>query len=161
VAAGTYPVTLLTAAPAGGGPGDVAAAMVRFAPGDPVRWEMAVVEGQDPATLEPGAIFGYSVDSGTGAFTSAEARAALDDADAFEAYMTSVLAALEPSGDVAVLSADIPIDPGSGANAIVFPSGLGDGYFASYFGVDAAGTPIVLLTDFALIDVPSEAHPGS
>lgn len=46
----------------------VACALLRCGAGDAVRWEMAVVPGQDPATLEPGQLFAYGVDAGTGCF---------------------------------------------------------------------------------------------
>jgi hypothetical protein len=35
---------------------------------------------------------------------------------------------------------------------IVFSSGWGDGSYPSYFGLDAEGTPLVLMTDFQILD---------
>ena len=51
---GRHPVLLLSSARDPELVGDVAAAMIRVAPGDPVSWELAVVPGQDPTTLQPG-----------------------------------------------------------------------------------------------------------
>ena len=76
---GRHPVLLLSSARDPDLVGDVAAAMIRVAPGDPVSWELAVVPGQDVTTLQPGEFFGYPVDSGTGAFASAEAVESLLD----------------------------------------------------------------------------------
>ena len=66
VAAGRYPVSLLSATVDEGVGSDVAAAMLRLAPGEPVSWDMALVAGQDITRLEPGSIFGYGVDFGDG-----------------------------------------------------------------------------------------------
>ena len=51
----------------------IAAAMIRVALGDPVRWEPALTPGQNPAGAGADQFYGYGVDSGIGCFTSAEA----------------------------------------------------------------------------------------
>src|SRR5689334_8967599 len=46
----------------------VAFATVRFRQISPAKWEMMATGANDPTKLEPGHIFGYGVDSGTGCF---------------------------------------------------------------------------------------------
>jgi hypothetical protein len=151
---GRHPVILLSSARDPDLVGDVAAAMIRVAPGDPVRWEMAVVPGQDPTTLEPGEFFGYPVDSGTGAFASAEAVDLLMREGAGEDYGDEISDGLFPSEGVYNQSIDVTVDPASGANVIGFVSGFGDGAYPSWFGLGADGEPLVLLTDFGILDAP-------
>src|SRR5678816_4609998 len=64
VPVGSYPVLLTVATREKNGDQRVAFARVELAPGQPVRWEMATAEGQDPATLAADEFFGYPVDSG-------------------------------------------------------------------------------------------------
>ncbi|MET1232489.1 MAG: DUF4241 domain-containing protein [Candidatus Limnocylindrales bacterium] len=153
--AGRHPVLLLSSARDPDLVGDVAAAMIRVAPGDPVSWELAVVPGQEVTTLQPDEFFGYPVDSGTGAFASAEAVERLATGDGGEAYAHLVSDGLYPSDGVYNMSVDITVDPASGTNVIGFPSGFGDGGYPSWFGLDADGEPLVLLTDFGILDATS------
>jgi hypothetical protein len=150
---GRHPVTLLQIERAGaaelGDYREVAAAMIRVADGAPVSWELALVAGQDPSALGPDEFFGYAVDSGTGCFASAEAARA---ASRSETYGDEVLARLFPAENEYHNVADIVVDPATGANVIGFPSGYGDGAYPSYFGLDRAGEPLVLLTDFRILD---------
>jgi hypothetical protein len=153
--AGRHPVFLLSSARDPDLAGDVAAAMIRAAPGDPVSWELALVAGQDPTTLQPGEFFGYGVDSGTGCFASPEAVEALTLGDDFDEYGDRVHEAMFPSDIVAdwKSSVDITVDPATGTNVIGFSSGFGDGAYPSWFGLDANGRPLVLLTDFGILEV--------
>ena len=110
--------------------------------------------GQDPATLKPGEFFGYGVDSGTGCFASTEAVEVLLQGD-FDEYGDKVHKGMFPSDDVAdwKSSVDVTVDPATGTNVIGFSSGFGDGAYPSWFGLDANGEPLVLLTDFGILDV--------
>jgi hypothetical protein len=150
---GSHPVTLLQLEREGvaelGDYREVAAAMIRVAPGNPVSWELALVAGQDPSTLGPDEFFGYGVDSGTGCFASAEAAGAASHSGT---YGDEVLARLHPAEDESHNVANIVVDPATGANVIAFPSGFGDGAYPSYFGLDRAGEPLVLLTNFGILD---------
>lgn len=58
----------------------VAFAMIRFADRPAAEWQMAVLEGQDVATLKEGYIFGYPVDSGTGCFCDPAAQKLINEA---------------------------------------------------------------------------------
>ena len=151
---GRHPVLLLSSARDPDLVGDVAAAMIRVAPGDPVSWELAIVPGQDVTNLKPGEFFGYPVDSGTGAFASVEAVEMLRS-DGGEAYGDRVIDGLSPSEGVYKQSVDVTVDAASGANVIGFVSGFGDGAYPSWFGLDADGEPLVLLTDFGILDASS------
>ncbi len=67
---GTFPVRLAVGFHPAGTVKDnrVAFARVDFSSAPVVRWSQALIEGQDPATLKPGEMFGYPVDAGTGSF---------------------------------------------------------------------------------------------
>jgi hypothetical protein len=148
---GRHPVSVLRVDFAGGDR-RVAAAMVRVASEEPVRWELALVEGQDPSVLGPGEFFGYSVDAGTGSFTSPEATARLKDPATYETYSQALLAGMNPGGGVFPGSFTVEVDLGSGANVVAFSSGFGDGAYASYVGLDRQGRPAVVVTDFGVLD---------
>jgi uncharacterized protein DUF4241 len=150
---GMHPVFVLHAtAPTFGD--RIAAAMIRVGSGVPVRWEPALTPGQDPSRLESDGFFGYGVDSGTGCFASAEALAELmrHGSPAAETYADRVQAAMFPSKIDIRPTADIPVGDGTGLNVVAFSSGWGDGGYPSYFGLDAAGKPLVLLTNFGILD---------
>ena len=155
VGPGTYPVSLLTAEFPGSGDHRVAAAILRVADGEPVAWEMALVEGQDLSQLGPDEIFGYGVDSGSGAFTSPEAVAILADETAYQAYSDTAFATMFPDDQTIVDSAVVEVDGPTGANVVTFSSGFGDGAYATYVGLDAAGEPLVFVTDFGVLDATS------
>lgn len=151
VAPGDYPVTLYQAQ------GRVALAELRFADGTPEHWELALVPGQDITTLKAGEIFGYPVDAGLGCFMDPAARAAMARREAQEQkrsrynnYYDDVLAGeLKDSNLNWVMHRPLPDDP---ARVAVFSSGWGDGVYASYWGLDAAGQPLRLVTDFGIIE---------
>ncbi len=137
---GRYPVELILQSSRG----DVRVALsrVRVAEGRPTRWELAVQQGQDPRTLAPGERFGYGVDAGIGCFA---------DPAGLSAYLElrDRLAVLEdqgPTWSVGVFEQD-------GGSAVLFSSGYGDGFYSSWWGVDDAGEPLVLVTDFGVLDV--------
>jgi hypothetical protein len=153
VPAGAFPVRLAVANfPSGGF--RVAFARVDFKQTPVARWSMATVEGQDVATLKKDEIFGYGVDAGTGSFfdpVAGKAAAALlkADEDAWEAWQTEG----ESNGPKVVGPYFFLLDQPLGeANAIMFGSGWGDGFYASWFGYDAEGNLAALVTDFQTIE---------
>lgn len=149
---GDFPVRL---ALVDGGVDDsrVALARVDFSPAPVVRWEMAVTEGQDIATLKEGEHFGYPVDAGTGSFVDPETAAVASRrmaADEGIAQRWIDLGVKGGSGKGAPsFYANIDIGPG---NIVMFQSGWGDGLYASWFGYDAQGRIAALLTDFNVVD---------
>ena len=152
VAPGDYPITLYLAQDR------VALAELRFADGAPERWDLALVPGQDVATLKAGEIFGYPVDAGLGCFMDPAARAAMERREAREQrrtprysnYFDNVLAdELEGANRNWVMHRPLPDAP---ARVAVFSSGWGDGVYASYWGLDAGGRALRLVTDFGVIE---------
>jgi hypothetical protein len=149
LAPGVHPVLLLRA-DFGDGTRSVAAAMVRAGSGDPVRWELALVPGQDAALLGPDQVFGYGTDSGTGSFTSAEAAASLTRARA-EGFTKRLLDALGTTAETYRDTADVAVE-GSGLNVVAFSSGWGDGAYPSWVGVSPDGTAVELLTSCEILE---------
>lgn len=128
----------------------VAAAMVRFGDERPARWEMALLAEQELAELDEGEVFGYGVDSGTGCFMDEEAaRGLLRKMDEEEDYYEEVIDELDKTYVHTWSWASMEMSD-SGANLVAFSTGVGDGLYASYFGLDAEGRPVSLVTDFSL-----------
>lgn len=133
----------------------VAFARVDFSSEPVVHWTMARVASQNFSDLkDDDQIFGYGVDSGTGAFFDATASAAakaMTDAnpDVWNDWQTEGEAngpkIIGPHAFVLML-------PMGDVNVAMFHSGWGDGFYASYFGYDASGNVAALLTDFTTID---------
>jgi hypothetical protein len=153
VAPGRYPVVLYRAQ------GRTALAMLRFASGAPVRWELATVAGQDVATLKDDEIFGYPVDAGTGCFMDKAAYPLMLEREKREIatgaanfnYYDDVLAKDYPGERDGEFVLHVPL-PESPLNVAVFSSGWGDGFYASFWGLDASGEPLVLMTDFGVLE---------
>jgi hypothetical protein len=170
---GSYPVLLSILSHSGPhGPVEtVACASVRFRDLPIERWEMALRPEWDVATLQPGQFFGYGVDGGRGCFVDALAVARLAPAQRQFAKALSGFSPLSLADFLAAIptalkplyygSADDPplpgqarvatLDPDSGVNVVSFTSGMGDGVYASYFGLAADGSAVCLVTDFGLL----------
>ncbi|RFB87817.1 hypothetical protein B5K08_21250 [Rhizobium leguminosarum bv. trifolii] len=153
VAPGDYPVTLYKAF------GRIAAAGMRFAEGKPDHWELAVLPGQDVATLKDGEVFGYPVDAGLGCYMDAdtldligerEAQAQAQKPDADINYYDDVLAAdLDANKGAYALHRPVA---GKRGNVAAFWSGWGDGFYPVFWGLDKDGRALVLLTDFSVVE---------
>ncbi|RYH12673.1 MAG: DUF4241 domain-containing protein [Alphaproteobacteria bacterium] len=158
---GRYPVTLYQFE------SRTAAAVMRFAPGHVFRWQLAMIEGQDVKTLKPGEFFGYGVDTGLGSYMDKATAALIDERDkavqaekgaSYISYYDDVLFdELGPNGDVPILHQPVASKPG---NVAIFSSGWGDGFYPVYWGLDAEGRPIVLLTDFQILPAASNEGTG-
>jgi hypothetical protein len=158
----------------------VACATIRFRAEEARSWEMALRPGQDPATLPFDNFFGYGVDGGRGGFLDADVAAALAaERELFSRNLlqgnrdkrpvTGIEQIVEMYGpffrrlwdtrwrDMGLGGRDFPpcLDlvavAETGANVVEFSSGWGDGCYASYWGLDAAGEPVSLATDFGLL----------
>ena len=152
VPAGDYPVRLAVVE---GGIDDrrVAFARLAISSAPVVRWEMALVAGQDAAALKADEIFGYPVDAGTGSFLDTATAAAawprmMADEDIAQGWITQGDKLSAGRGTPTFLL-DVDMGPG---NIIMFTSGWGDGLYASWFGYDAQGRVAALVTDFAVVD---------
>jgi hypothetical protein len=147
--AGTFPVAL-SVAHFEDGDRRVAGALVRFGPRAPASWEPALRPGESPDELDEGEIFGYPVDSGTGCFMDAEtARLVLSIPD-FDDFFDALSDELEETYENTWSWANVEV--AAGHNVVAFSTGVGDGMYASYFGLDAAGEVVCLVTDFSLFE---------
>lgn len=145
---GRYPVSLLEAQ------GRVSLAVLRFGPGKPARWELATIAGEDVAALEGDEVYGYSVDAGLGSFMDKTAMVLMseqqDKLDANQNYYDDVVAAeFAPNQDRFVMHRPVAGNP---LNIAMFSSGWGDGSYPSFWGLDAAGEPVLLMTDFDVLE---------
>jgi hypothetical protein len=148
---GAYPVRLAIAHYPGDGDQRVAAAWLAFSEQPVVGWEPAQLEGLPPR--RPGEPAAYAVDSATGSFLSQEGAAELArqlDDTLVEAVTEQMEVNYVPTWNWAMVRVDDELQ------VAVFSTGLGDGTYPSYWGLDAAGVPAVLLTDFGLLDPPEE-----
>jgi len=178
---GTYPITL------GMLGRDVAHARIDFRPEAVAVWKPGVCVGEDePSDLRKA--LGYPVDAGVGCFVDTATREAIvaerqkwddevyarvrregvDTSDAL-AWHTAVsrissekpdlLALLEAAGLRAKRFASYKADTVEG-NVVVFSSGEGDGSYPSFWGLNADGEPVCLITDFGLLSVDPDDDDG-
>lgn len=153
VPSGDYPVTLYEAF------GRIAAASMRFAEGKPVRWELALIPGQDINSLKGDEFFGYPVDAGLGCYMDADTYALIQEREKrVQAeksstdinYYDDVLAPeLEANKDKYAMHRPIS---GKRGNVAIFWSGWGDGFYPVFWGLDAGGRPLILFTDFGVTE---------
>lgn len=159
----------------------VACAKLRFNARDVVRWEMAVVSGQDVSTLNPGEYFCYGVDAGTGCFVDMDVvewvfeQAGVRDLETWRGLPGSMADRPTERGTLVDVVhnyfetevnarlyatwtsssppqyAEVTLNEVTGGNLVLFSSGWGDGCYASYFGYAADGSLACLVTDFAVL----------
>lgn len=129
-------------------------ARIKFSDNQTVRWELALQNGQDMAQLGADEIYGYGVDSGTGCFMDIEGKHELDlflnptDPNEYAKNLDVISKELERAGRPTWGHA---IWERNGKNVVVFSSGVGDGFYATYVGYDAKNQICRLVTDFDLI----------
>ena len=128
----------------------VAFARVRFSNELPVRWELAVREGENVEKPNKNSNFGYPVESGTGCFMDISAQSAYKmavkkDDNYWEQIEDEMAERDEKACGAMIWSLDE-------ANMAVFPSGYGDGKYSSYVGYDEEGKICRLVTDFLVMD---------
>lgn len=151
VPAGTFPV-VLSVAHFEDDDRRVAGAMLRFAEGAPASWEPALRPGEEPSALAEGEVFGYPVDSGTGCFMDAEtARLVLSGVDE-EDFADALVGEMEKTYEDTWSWANVALDAEAGHNVVAFSAGVGEGLYASYFGLDEGGRVVCLVTDFSLFE---------
>lgn len=148
---GAYPLTLYRAR------GRNALAELRFKSGAVERWELALVPGEDGSLLKDDEFFGYGVDAGIGSFMDIAARAAMlarEDREkgkrGYSNYYDDVIhAEMQATGGEHLMHKPRPDDP---AIVAMFRSGWGDGMYPSFWGLDAEGRPVLLVTDFQVLE---------
>ncbi|MDI1444023.1 DUF4241 domain-containing protein [Polyangium sp. 6x1] len=124
------------------------------------HFELATLAGQNAATLGELRFFGYPVDAGLGCFADEVALRHLRDADAarqkaqgpsYGSYYDVVSPELRANGGRWV---DHRPHGSTGENVMMFRSGDGDGTYATYFGIDAAGEVACVVTSFNVFAEP-------
>jgi len=130
----------------------VAYAMLKFNDEKPARWEMALLPNQDLASLKKDEVFCYGVDSATGCFMDAGAAQVLVANMDSDVYFEMIAEEMDKTYVDTWSWANITLDTSTGANIICFSTGLGDGVYASYFGLDDEGRALCLVTDFGIFD---------
>lgn len=130
----------------------VAAAMVRFTESAPASWVLALRPDEELSLLDEGEVFGYPADSGTGCFMDAEtARLVLSNVDE-EEFADALIGEMDQTYEDTWSWANVALDAEAGHNLVAFSTGVGDGLYASYFGLDEAGRVVCLVTDFSLFE---------
>ncbi|MER8645864.1 DUF4241 domain-containing protein [Mesorhizobium sp. C277A] len=133
---GCYPVTLLEAQ------GRVAAAVLRFGTGLPVRWELAAFV-RDVGTSSWKS--GFIVDDNVASFMDKSVLTLMSEQEELDSYLADVACSFDK------FRMDNPVD-GNPLNIAMFDTGFGDGNYYSFWGLDAAGEPLVLMTDFEVLE---------
>jgi Protein of unknown function (DUF4241) len=112
------------------------------------KWEFALQEGQSQLPMGLKKRHGYSVDGGVGIFID-EAAAKVLDRKVVNDMDGAVFAALDKNyrNDW-----KYTLYPFGEQNLAAFSTGIGDGYYSTYIGFDAAGNPCRVLTDLGIIE---------
>ena len=110
-----------------------------------VRWDCALTGIQQPMSICDTNIYCYAVDSGTGLFIDSVAASVF--ARNFDNEYEKVFVNKAEQNDYKGFVHDF-----SGHNLATFPSGYGDGCYASFVGYDKEGNICQLLTDFGLVN---------
>jgi hypothetical protein len=114
-----------------------------------VSWTMAVLPGQDVASLGVDDYFGYGVDAGTATLADRVAIEALNEWDYDQVEATFIPAQIPDDPIEAVIAAEV--DAPTAANVYVVGSGWGDGSYATYVGRTADGDISSFVTDFRVV----------
>ncbi|MEU8814858.1 DUF4241 domain-containing protein [Actinoplanes sp. NPDC048796] len=112
-----------------------------------VRWEMALIPGQDTADLPDDGFFGYKVEAGAGALADEVAVRALRDWTYDDYERVFIADELPPPPSALGGVTDQP----TGANVISVSTGWGDGVYPTYVGLAAGGEITSFVTDFLVL----------
>ena len=158
VPVGAYPVALAIARMENGDE-RIAYARLSFGDGAVRAWRMALLDGQSTAALGADEFFGYGVDAGTGCFMDRDAAERLARRfDEDEAASEALIEAMEANCRSTRSWATYRPSETHAANVVCFSSGWGDGSYPSFFGLDEAGRPVALVTDFCVVGAPAAAE---
>jgi len=122
----------------------VAYSKVLFSDSCVVKWEYALLPGQEPISLKDSTFYCYGVDAGTGIFIDSVANdiASNFDHKTWEHVFITMAEKNKYRGHTYEFSEH---------NLATFSTGYGDGCYATYIGYDINGNICQLLTDFGLI----------
>jgi hypothetical protein len=143
-----YPVQLVLARLPNGDE-RVAFVQLKFGNRDAVRWENAAIDGDD-ADRDDDELAGFEVESGVACLFDADAvagwRAALvGDAS----HMQALERVLRENRRPVWTWARVRMAAGSG---VLITAGMGEGFYAAYWGFDRAGQIVSLVLDFDLLE---------
>ncbi|MFL6114784.1 MAG: DUF4241 domain-containing protein [Catenulispora sp.] len=135
---GVYPVETALVRTAGRERETVAAARLRISPAPTATWELALRPDQDERLLGASEYYGFTVDSGTGAFLDAAATAAL--------------ATYQDADDAEQAEATIRAAAGTGdSELLTYQSGRGDGSYPVWIGRAGDGAVTCFVADMRLL----------
>ncbi|MBN9222825.1 MAG: DUF4241 domain-containing protein [Mesorhizobium sp.] len=135
---GRYPVTMLEAQ------GHVAVAILRFGHGSPMHWELATFASDRPPVYKS-EFFEFIVDDAVASFMDKSVLTLMSDTEELDDYLADVVYSLDRFG------MDNPIE-GNPVNVAMCHTGYGDGAYRSFWGLDASGEPLLLMTDFEVLE---------
>jgi hypothetical protein len=146
--------------------GDYAYVALQFSKAKVKTWKLALCEGQNEAELTGDEIFGYGVDAGLGCFMSLNAQEALlahmeelEEDEDYVSYYDNVVDPLLYGPEAQNANhCELRPDPSQPDNVLIFRSGMGDGFYPSYFGYDAQGQVVCLVTDFCMLEVEGQGE---
>lgn len=148
IAPGRYPVILGLAEERARGAGRVVYSMIRLRDEEPVEWDLAKKVRPHFDGGEGVEIHSFGVDVGLGSYMDPGAgRLLRQRMNADDTYHNHIYEAVE---DKKPEWANIIIDQTTGLNIVVFETGSGDGGYFSYWGCNASGHIVCLVTDFGL-----------
>jgi len=127
------------------------AAELRINENVPVKWEMALLEGESAKGFSYDEFMGYEVENGLGCFMDEKVMEMLDimSEEELNDYEIRVKNAVMQSDSSC---ADIIMDEEKGLNIIAFASGWNEGTFPTYYGFDKNNKLSRLVTDFMVIE---------
>ena len=115
-----------------------------------VRWEQALVAGQDPSALNGDEFYGYGVDTATGTLADVAAIRGLAGWDYERLEDVYIFPDVQegpvPRGVVAAVT-----DEATGANVIAISTGWGDGTYPTFIGYAETGKVSSFVTDFMVV----------
>lgn len=125
-------------------------ARIRFSNELPIRWALAVREGENAADYANKDNFGYPVESGVGGFMDISAQKDYKmRVKKNEDYWDEIEDEMAEREEKACGSMIWAMDD---SNMALFPSGYGDGKYPTYIGYDEEGKICRLVTDFLIMD---------
>ncbi len=118
----------------------------------PVKWVMALYEGESSNNLKNDEFLGFDVENGICAYMDESVMEELDmlfedDLDEYEDLISSSVKFSKKT----FTYKNIPYGK-KGCNIIAFSTGWRDGTFPSYFGYDKNNKPCCLVTDFMVLE---------
>lgn len=127
------------------------ASEIRINDKEPVKWEMALLQGESAKTFGRDEFMGYEVENGLGCFMDEKIMEILDvmSEEELKEYEDKVKNAVRESD---CSCAEIVMDNKTGLNIIVFASGWNEGTFPTYCGFDKDNKLSRFVTDFMVIE---------